>query len=74
MTTPLTEILEPGLHRVAVCCILVPHDNKLNPWFSPRSQFAYNALFQILLAFMFYASERQTGEKPVKEHIQQIGH
>ena len=74
MTALLAERLQSGLDGVAVSSILVAHHDKAHSWFAPRSQLSRNALFQILLAFMFYAPERQTRKQPVKEHVQQISH
>ena len=74
MTAPLAERLQSGLDGVAVRSILVAHHDKAYSGFAPRSQLSCNALFQILLAFMFYAPELQTRKQPVKEHVQQISH
>ena len=66
--------LQASLDPVAVRRVLVAHHHEAHAGFAPRAELSRDVLFQVLLAFMFDAAERQTGEQPVKEHIQQIGH
>ena len=47
---------------------------KRTPGSRHARSFLRDVLLQVLLAFMFDAAERQTGEQPVEEHIQEIGH
>ena len=74
MAALLAEPLQPSLDSMALRSILVPHDNKPHPRFPPSSKFPYDALLQVLFAFVFDASKLQTGKQPAKEHVQKVGH